>query len=150
PRKKVLIWAWILGGCAGLAFFGMVLFGLPLSDEPPGPPAIATQVQGVAPVPQPVPQAAARFWKSTLAWFPAEATLFGAVNLKAFGPVNLGDEWTQAAIRLALPAGAEQTLTPEHLGRVRIDGVSLAYYERPKPEDSRGIVQLEGLALDGR
>ena len=90
------------------------------------------------------------FWNHTLTWFPAEASLFGAVDLKAFGSLKVGDEWTQTLLSLALPAEASQKLTAENLGRIKIDGVSLAYYEDPKHEKSRGIVQLEGLALDGR
>jgi len=85
-----------------------------------------------------------------LGWFPAEASLFGAVDLKAFRPLDLDDEWTQTALRLALSAEASKKLTSENLGRARIDGVAGAYYEAPKPEQSRGFVQLEGLALAGR
>ncbi len=90
------------------------------------------------------------FWKSSLVWFPAEATLFGAVDLKAFGTLKLDDEWTRTVLGLVFSAKANNMLTSENLGRIRIDGVSLAYYAERKAENSRGIVQLEGLALDGR
>ena len=44
---------------------------------------------------------------------------------------------------------ASSTATVIRAG-VLIDGVSMTYYEDRNPEKSRGIVQLEGLALDGR
>jgi serine/threonine-protein kinase len=90
------------------------------------------------------------FWKSTLNWFPAEATLFGALDLKAFGSLTLDDEATQTALRLAVPEKTRALLTQENLGRIRIDRVSLAYYDDPKPDKARAILQVEGLALDGR
>ncbi len=149
-RPKPKMAAGCLAVLAGLGFFLILItvtYSIRQADGPPAVPVMAT----TAPVPVPTPRPPVpAFWKETLAWFPAEATLFGAVNLQAFGSLNLGDEWTQAAIRLALPAGAEPALTPENLGRVRIDRVSLAYYEGPKSEDPRALVQLEGLALDGR
>jgi serine/threonine protein kinase len=90
------------------------------------------------------------FWKDPLRCFPAEATLFGAVDLKAFGTLNLGDTWTETALRFVLPSRTKLKLTPETLGRIQLDGVSAAYYEDPKGSKSSVIVQLQGLALDGR
>jgi hypothetical protein len=72
------------------------------------------------------------------------------VDLKAFGFLHLDDEWARAALRLALPAGAETKLTTDTLGRVRIDKVSMAYYPGSKPENSRGYLRLKGLIWDGR
>jgi hypothetical protein len=43
-----------------------------------------------------------------------------------------------------------EQVTPEKLGRIRIDRVSLALYEDRKAKESQALVQLEGLALDGR
>jgi hypothetical protein len=159
-KTKLPAWIWALVGCAAVAFLVILLFGLSLSGEatrPPGTAIHADGVQGTAPM----TPAAAPFWKDTLSWFPAEATLFGAVDLRAFGSLNLGDEWTQAFLDLGLPAGAEKMITPEALGRFRIDVVSAAYYEFPKKKPgwiaqlegldlARWLVQFEGLALDGR
>src|SRR5262249_20886786 len=35
-------------------------------------------------------------------------------------------------------------------GRIRLDAIAAAYYEDAKPEKCRAVLQLEGLALDGR
>jgi serine/threonine-protein kinase len=153
PGKKVPVGVWIGAACA---VFLVVLLLFTLSS-----PRHAGPVEGFAsveprspqtPATQPLPEP---FWKTALRRFPAEATLFGAVNLKAFGSFNLDDEWTRTVFRLGLsrlglPAGVEKMLTPENLGRVQIDGVSLAYYDSPKEKGSRYVVQIEGLAQDGR
>jgi serine/threonine-protein kinase len=144
-NRKFAAWAWILGGGAALLFFLFVLRGgLSPHHSPPAQTMSSTLPAGNVARPL-VP-----FWKGPLGRFPAEATLFGAVDLKAFGSLKLDDEWTQTVIRLASSPEFNNKLTPENLGRIRIDGVSLAYYEDPKHEQSRGMVQLEGLALDGR
>jgi hypothetical protein len=146
-RAKTMLpaWACVVGGCAALLFIlvPLALLSLPAPGTVAGIGSLPPQEAVATPE-------AAPFWKSTLGWFPAEATLFGAVDLKAFGSLNLGDEWTRALLRLALPAETGKNVTPENLGRIRIDSVSMAYYEDPKPGQSRALVQLEGLALDGR
>jgi hypothetical protein len=142
-KKKGRAWVWALGVGVALLPPLLVIAGLTVSGPPPAGP----QEAHVAPK---SPQPAVPFWRSTLAWFPAEATLFGAINLEPFGPRNLGDEWSRAALRLAVSAEAERKLAPENLGRARIERLSAAYYEGAGPEPSRGIVQLEGVALDGR
>jgi hypothetical protein len=90
------------------------------------------------------------FGEDQLRWFPAGATLCGAVDLKAFGPAQLDGGWARSVLRLALPAGANDKFTPEIVSGLRIDGVSLAYYEGPDPAPSGGIVQLEGQVPGGR
>jgi hypothetical protein len=160
-KRKSPAWIWAVVVCAAVAFLVILLFGLSLSSEATRPPEAAIPAHGMQKT-APMTPAAAPFWKDTLSWFPAEATLFGAVDLRAFGSLNLGDEWTQAFLDLGLPAGAEKVITPEALGRLRIDVVSAAYCAFPKPKkpgrvaqpegpDLAGwVVQLEGLALDGR
>jgi hypothetical protein len=91
----------------------------------------------------------AAFWTNAFKWFPPEATLFGAVDLQAFGSLKLEDEATQVMLRLALPAKVRARFTPENLGRLRLDGVTLAYYDDARLEKSRAILGLHGLALDG-
>ncbi len=146
---KLPRWIWVLGGCAVLMFLVIVLFGLSASGPHHSFPAHSTLVpQGTTKAEMPTNQPP--FWKSTLDWLPPEATLFGAVNLEKFGSLHLGDEWTQTALRLALPAEVADKVTPEKLGRIRIDRVSLGLYEDRKTAEPRTIVQLEGLALDGR
>jgi hypothetical protein len=90
------------------------------------------------------------FWKQSLSWLPSEASLFGAIDFKSFGSLSLDDPVPQAALRLFLPGRTVDRLTPENLGRIRIDGLSLAYYEETKTEHARVLVHLDGLALDGR
>jgi hypothetical protein len=129
--------------------FVLLLFGYWSAEvsAPPQPPQVqAIQhdealAGGGAPIP---------VWQNTLGWFPAGATLFGMIDHKAFGSLHLDDEWGQTALRLALPPEARKKLTPEILDGIRIDGVSLAYYEARKPEKSQGIVQLEGEVAGGR
>src|SRR5207248_10278813 len=79
-KKGLPAWTWILVGCAALLFL-LVLFGF-WSLQGPATGVVKGSLQ-----PQAVtgPWAPAPFWKSPLGWFPAEATLFGAVDLKAFG-----------------------------------------------------------------
>jgi serine/threonine-protein kinase len=114
--------AWALGGCAALGLFTVLLYGL--SGSP------GTEVAAHAPVKKMADQKTAQpsmpFWKETLERLPPEATLFGAVDLRPFGSLAFGDEWARAALRLGVAAEVADRLTPEHLGRVRIDGVSLA------------------------
>jgi hypothetical protein len=89
------------------------------------------------------------FWKSTLSWLPPEASLFGAVNLTGGQTVTLDDDRIQTVLNFLVPAKARNQLTPENLGRIRLDRLSLAYYDDLKPDKSGAIVQVEGLALDG-
>jgi hypothetical protein len=139
-----------------LIVVGIVGFVLPmvyLVRESERPPAMAPAEMAPVPV---MPKSAksvrpaATFWKDPLRCFPAEATLFGAVDLKAFGTLNLGDTWTETALRFVLPSRTKLKLAPETLGRIQVDGVSAAYYEDAKGSKSSVIVQLQGLALDGR
>jgi hypothetical protein len=112
-------------------------------------PAMAPQPQMTPKSPKPAPGANS-FWKDPFRCFPSEATLFGAIDLKAFGSLNLGDTWTDAALRFVLPSGSKLKMTPETLGRIRFDGISSAYFEDLKGNKSSFLVQFQGLALDGR
>jgi hypothetical protein len=49
-----------------------------------------------------------------------------------------------------VPGRTADRLTPENLGRIRFDRVSLACYEGPKRGEGQLLVHLDGLALDGR
>jgi serine/threonine protein kinase len=89
-------------------------------------------------------------WKCMLEWLPAEATLFGAIDLKPFGSLTLDDPTTQAILRLVVPKEAAGKLTPENLGRIQIHGAALACYDNPKSRTNQAIVLLEGKAWSGR
>jgi hypothetical protein len=143
-RRKRRRWLWIAGGCAALLFLLLLL--LPRSAERAIPPAPA-----VPATPPALPRIPADpSWKAALRWFPPEATLFGAIDLRPFGPTTLDDARTQALLRLIVPGATADRLTPENLGRVRFDGLALACYEGPQRGEGRALVHLDGLALDGR
>jgi hypothetical protein len=89
-------------------------------------------------------------WRRALSWLPGEAALFGALDFKSFGSLTLDDPITQGFLHLILEDETADRLTAENLGRIRIDGMSLAYYEETKTENARVLVHFEGLALDGR
>jgi len=144
-------WRLIVAGLVAL-LLALVLLSFWLLVEPSvAPPAMSEAAIIETPQPPPIalPQAPP-FWKSTLSWFPPEATLFGAIDLRPFGSFTLDDALTRNVLRLFAPGEASARLTPENLGRIRIDGLGLAYYEDPKTAAARGIVHVEGLALDGR
>lgn len=153
-NRRVPLWYWILTGSAVAVFLICLIH---LATEADAPPRAATPM----PVPPNVPMMVGgpmmmgggtmqvASWRDALPFFPAEASLFGSVDLTAFGSLTLDDEWAQLALRLAWPAEDRQTLNSDHLGRVRIDGVSAAYYDA-KPGNPHAIVQLSGVALDGR
>ncbi len=131
--------------------FSLLLFGSLIvggsSVSPPAPPTIAEAAPW--PVSRPADPREPSYWKNTLAWLPARATLFGAIDLGGIGPLTLDDPWTRMALRLLVPRETSVQLTPENLGRIRLDGVALAYYDGPKPGEERALVHLQGLALDG-
>ncbi len=140
---------WLICGCAALLFLMLLLGLLYLRMESQRPAAahvserpVPAKMEGTQRKPEP-------FWKSQLSWLPAEATLFGAFDLTATEALTLDDARTHILLNLLLPAETADKLTPENLGRIRIDGLSLAYYAGTKPEDARAIVHFEGLALDG-
>jgi hypothetical protein len=148
-RRRASRWVWVACGGALLLLASFLLcaglfFARQAAVAPP-PPAVTTPAGASKPSAPQEP-----FWKSTLNWLPAEATLFGAVDLSGPSALTLDDEWTQAVLRLAVPKGAAEGLTPENLGRIRIDRVSLAYYESARPGRNGAVLQVEGLALDGR
>jgi serine/threonine-protein kinase len=132
---------------AALLGFLIVVAYLGVSDSAQTPaksnpvPDVQVREEGKA---EPAP-----FWKDALGWFPAGATLVGAVDLKAFGSLHLDDEWGKTALRLAFPAKAKE-LTASILDRIQIDGVSLAYYPDNFPKKSHEFFQLEGKAMGGR
>jgi serine/threonine-protein kinase len=138
--KRALLW--LGGGGALLLLFLLALAAHEGRTHAPPVPAMVTTLA-------PPPAVADAFLKEPLRWFPPEALLFGSVDLRPFGSLQLGHDLTQTALRLAFPAQDARQLTPENLGRIRIDGVSLAYYEGRKGEKRNAIFQLEGLALDG-
>jgi hypothetical protein len=88
--------------------------------------------------------------KNQLSWLPAEGSMFGAIDLGPLGPLALDEARTRTLLRMLVPEETAGRLTPENLGRIRIDGIAIAYYEGPNAEDAWGIAHLDGLALDGR
>jgi hypothetical protein len=161
-RRRVPRWVWIAAGCAVLLFL-FFLFVVSVSVHKHraaeqaavawGRAPMTKKATTTAPAQAPGTQAprgpADTFWKGALSWLPAEATLFGALDLRPFGSPTLDDARTRALLRVVAPGTADR-LTPENLGRIRFNGVALAYYEGTKPNDARAIVHLDGLALDGR
>jgi serine/threonine protein kinase len=149
PRPNSLAGALyaILFLMVGVALLGALLLSAFWYTEVSAPPQVQA-VQHDEAMPGGGPPAP--IWQNTLGWFPAGATLFGMIDRKAFGSLHLDDEWGQTAIRLTLPEEARKKLTPEILDGIRIDGVSLAYYEERKFEKSQGILQLEGQVEGGR
>lgn len=144
-RKLPLKWIVIAAGCAALLFLTILLIhDIRESDRGPAPATAS-----IAPI-QIIGGPADPVWKDMLTWFPAEATLFGALDFKGFGSLTLNDVLTQSVLRLLVPGETGARMTPENLGRIRLDGVALAYYEDPKTADARGIIHLQGVALDGR
>jgi serine/threonine-protein kinase len=150
PRGKGRPQAWFI--ILFLCVLGLFLFicTVRLATDTASVPQVAPAGTPVLTSTGETRQAGDPYWKSALKGLPAEASLFGAVDLKAFGSLNLGDEWTQTAVRVFSSAKAADKVMPENLGRVRIDGISMAYYEDLKGAKSRALIQLEGLAIDGR
>jgi serine/threonine protein kinase len=160
-KMKLPVWARVLIGCAALLLLFVFLVSLhapapmtkpasPYMGAPTKSPDTRAMKKDTGPVTATIQGTGAEpFWKGSLRWFPGEATLFGALDLRAFGSPGLDDARTQTVLGLALPPAASKGLTPENLGRVRLDGVSFAYYEDPKRAKDRAILQFEGLALDG-
>jgi serine/threonine-protein kinase len=163
PRRRIPRWVWIVGGCAACLFLFILCAGIYGSSRAVHPPMAArtattapargkmtsAQTKPDAVIPGP-PDASASYWKNTLTWLPAEATLFGALDFQRLGPLTLDDARTQKMLRLLMPKETAAKLTPENLGRIQLDGIALAYYEDAKSQESHAIAHLEGLALDGR
>jgi hypothetical protein len=143
--KVVAVLLFFIVGAALLGFLIVVAY-LGVSDSAQVQPKhnleadVQTREQGNA---EPAP-----FWKDALGWFPAGATLFGAVDFRAFSPWNLDEEWGRTALRLALPAKASK-LPPNTPKKFQIDGLSFGYYAPPNPKKSQGILQLEARAKGG-
>jgi hypothetical protein len=151
PRRKVPVWVRIAAGCAILLLLWLMIAVRAERKHAVAPQAAFQHQTGSSKAPPPTPAPPLEpFWKSALNGLPAEATVFGALNLESLGPLTLDDPRTQTVLRLLVPAEMAGRLTPENLGRIRIDSVSMAYYEGAKAEDAWGIVHLAGLALDGR
>jgi hypothetical protein len=146
-RRKVPLGFWFALGCLALA---VLLWLLRSTSVERAEKAAWLAAKTQPPVPSKPAPPGEPFWKSALSGLPAEPTVFGALNLEPLGPLTLDDTRTQTVLRLLLPAKTAGRLTPENLGRIRIDAVSMAYYEGAKGEDPWGIVHLAGVALDGR
>jgi serine/threonine-protein kinase len=159
PRRKVPRWVWVAAGFAIL----LLLFMAAVSFERKRVQAIRMAEQAQATISRKPTTAAAGiasvtperpplvpFWMSALAGLPAEATVFGALNLGPFGPLTLDDTRTQKVLRLFVSAEAARRLTAEDLGRIQLDAVGAAYYEGARGDGPWGIVHLQGVALDGR
>jgi len=91
--------------------------------------------------------------KEELGWLPAEATVFGAIELdypealprtqrNYSEALTLDEPRTQALLRLLMRDETAEKLTPENLGRIRLYGVSLGYYEGSRSKEPRAILHL--------
>jgi hypothetical protein len=151
-RRKVPRWVWIAGVCVALLlFFAFVLSVVRMQRHEAAAWGTVQHAKTAPPVPMKSQAPQDPFWwKSALGSFPAEATLFGAVRFSPFGAPTLDDDRMQTALRFFVPAEVAGRLTPENLGRIRLDGVGVAYYPETKTEEARAIVHLQGVALDGR
>jgi serine/threonine protein kinase len=146
-RRKVPRWVWIAGGCAALLLLFLGTFNVVRKQRAV---RVAEEQARIAQTKPPAPPMDPSWWRGALTWFPAEATLFGAIRFQPFGPLALDDERTRTALRLLVPEETARRLTPENLGRIQLHGLGAAYYQESKAEEPRLIVHLEGVALDGR
>jgi hypothetical protein len=89
-------------------------------------------------------------WQNSLKWFFPKADLFGAIDLRPFGSLQFDDVLTKAVLQLAFSRETANKLSLEGLGRVRIDGASMAYYEPAQREKAWGVLQAEGQIVEGR
>jgi serine/threonine-protein kinase len=166
-RRKLPRWAWIALPCAAVLLLVLWLFSVSAvqreralaaesleqarwaASRAHTPATAAVKRETAAPA-RPQGPAAEPFWKSALRVLPPEATVFGALNFEPLGPLTLDDSRTQTLLRLLVPGETVRRLTPENLGRIRIDSVGAAYYPGSRGEDGYGIAHLKGVALDGR
>jgi hypothetical protein len=153
-RRKVHRWVSVAAACAALLLLVVFLF-INLAAERQRAALEARMAAEIAAQSAKPPMPARGFpdnpfWKRVLNGLPAEATVFGAMDLEPLGPLTLDDARTQTALRLLIPQQAASRLTPDTLGRIRFDAIGAAYYAGVKGESPRGIVHLQGLALDGR
>jgi hypothetical protein len=136
-RRKSGGCLWIAGGAVVFFVFLLLLFVIYMRSS-------YEEHAETAALRQPHPP-----WKRMLEWLPAEATLFGGIDLKSFGSLSLDDPPTQALLRLIVPEAADD-LTPENFGRIRIDGAALACYEDAKSGRNEALALLEGQIWSGR
>ncbi len=154
PQKRSHRWARYF-----LAVWAVLIIGLGLlawrADQQPSYPTSAASDTLLLPQDPHLksrynPPGTIPFGQSTMAWLPPEATLFGAVDFQRFGSLTLDDALVQLWLRLAVPGEIGARLTQEHLGRIRIDGLAVGYYEDARTGESRWLVHVQGVALDGR
>jgi hypothetical protein len=142
-RRRLPGCFWIAVGCLGLVLF-IILFLWVTVRESRAPMTSRPAAKRDSPLPP-----SQLNWKDALGRLPAEATFFGAINFNASEALTLDDPGTQALLRVFLRDETANRMTPENLGRIRIERISLGYYEGARSEDPRIIVHLEGVALDG-
>ncbi len=155
-RQRISVWPWALVGILVLFFLVCLgIFSLYRVGYTTMQPHAASVVTSDGPwtnggVEAPLPRKPwPEFWRDALSWFPENATLFGAVDLRQAQPGNA----TPAVLNLVMPAGVRQVLTAEELWRLGgLDELSFAYYFDPeKPERSRQLLRLRyGSALGTR
>jgi serine/threonine-protein kinase len=150
PRRKVPRWVWVAAGFAVLLLLFLFLATVSYERQRAEAAAIEAHAQARTGASTKPGLPADPFWKGVLTGLPAEATVFGALNLGPLGPLTLDDPRTQTVLRLLVGAEAARRLAPENLGRIRIDAIGAAYYEGARGAPLQGIVHLKGVAFDGR
>jgi hypothetical protein len=151
-RKMPIGYLFLILCAIGVCLLTCFAYLLMESGPGPAPPTMSAPriMEGPPAAMAPTGMVGDPFWRNELKWFPAEATLFAAIDLSPFGSLRLDDDWTQTLLGLALTREATSKLTSNNLGRVRIDRVGMAYYERQPRQGARGLVQLTGQIEDNR
>jgi serine/threonine-protein kinase len=149
-RRRLPGCVWIVGGFAAFLILLILLYAslryhagvAPQSI----PPKSAASGGGQPSGPPPIPMSREDRWNE-LNGLPAGASLFGAIRFPQILPLD--DARTQTLLRLLAPEETARQLTPENLGRIHIQDLALAYYERPNSKDPQAILHLTGTAVDG-
>jgi hypothetical protein len=151
PRRKLRGCIWGVVACAAFPLL-FVLFAVLLYQSRGGPqaPHAATTMavkSGTWPTQPPLrPLSPQERW-AELNGLPAAASLFGAIRFPK--ALTLDDAWTRALLPLLVSEETVDQLTPENLGRIQFETLSLGYYEQSHSKNGPTIVHLTGTALDG-
>jgi serine/threonine protein kinase len=140
PRRKAPSWVWIVAGvagvfllCCGIPAFLIVSWrtlevqssGTPVDS----PPTEVESTRAMAPVVAESKGVPSLPGGDALDWFPANATLFGVLDLRSFSQVTLESGLGKGLRDKLLPADIKALVSLERLGRIRLDRVAFAFYQ---------------------